>query len=56
LTEKAPKPPDGTISNRETIEAMEAARVGDLVKVGHPNRLIESLNTAQRPDVKADDT
>jgi DNA-damage-inducible protein J len=30
--------------NAETVAAMKAARRGDLIKVGKPNRLIRSLN------------
>ncbi|HYA42040.1 MAG TPA: type II toxin-antitoxin system RelB/DinJ family antitoxin [Syntrophobacteraceae bacterium] len=32
------------IPDEETIEAMKAARRGELVKVGPPDRLLESLN------------
>ena len=32
------------IPNDETIRALKAARRGELIKVGSPDRLIESLN------------
>jgi DNA-damage-inducible protein J len=32
------------VPNAETVEAMKAARRGDLVNVGKPSRLIASLN------------
>ncbi len=32
------------VPNAETIEAMKAARRGELIKVGSPKRLIASLN------------
>ena len=32
------------VPNAETIEAMRAARRGELIKVGSPKRLIASLN------------
>lgn len=32
------------VPNEETIEAMQAARRGDLVKVGPPSQLLASLN------------
>jgi DNA-damage-inducible protein J len=42
-TEKA-LPFEPLIPNAETIEAMRAARRGKLTKVGHADRLLESLN------------
>jgi DNA-damage-inducible protein J len=32
------------VPNAETIEAMKAARLGDLIKVGSPDSLLASLN------------
>jgi DNA-damage-inducible protein J len=38
-------PFDLLVPNEETIEAMKAARRGDLVTVGPPGKLLASLNT-----------
>ena len=35
------------VPNEETIEAMKAARRGDLEKVGKPGRLLDSLNAGR---------
>ena len=35
------------VPNAETIEAMKAARRGDLVVAGSPNELLKSLNAAE---------
>jgi DNA-damage-inducible protein J len=37
-------PFDPLVPNAETIEAMKAARRGDVVKVGSPDKLLTSLN------------
>lgn len=37
-------PFDPLVPNAETIEAMKAARRGELVKVGPPENLLDSLN------------
>lgn len=37
-------PFDPLVPNAETIEAMKAARRGELVNVGRPENLLESLN------------
>ncbi len=42
-TEKA-LPFDPLVPSAETIEAMKAARRGELVKAGKPNKLLRSLN------------
>ena len=42
-TEKA-LPFEPLVPNAETIEAMKAARRGELTKVGHADDLLESLN------------
>jgi DNA-damage-inducible protein J len=42
-TEKA-LPFEPLVPNAETIEAMRAARRGDVVSVGSPDRLLSSLN------------
>jgi DNA-damage-inducible protein J len=39
------RPFDLLVPNQETIEAMKAARRGDLVTVGPPGKLLASLNT-----------
>jgi DNA-damage-inducible protein J len=37
-------PFDPFVPNAETVEAMEAARRDEVVKVGHPRNLIDRLN------------
>ena len=38
------RPFDPLVPNEKTIEAMKAARRGDLVTVGPPGKLLTSLN------------
>ena len=33
------------VPNAETIEALKAARLGELVSAGSPDKLLESLNS-----------
>ncbi len=42
-TEKA-LPFEPLVPNRETIEAMKAAERGEVTTVGHPRKLLKSLN------------
>ena len=37
------------VPNAETIEAMKAARRGDLVTAGSPGKLLKRLNTGDKP-------
>jgi DNA-damage-inducible protein J len=43
-SKKKTSPLQPLIPNAESIEAMKAARGGELVKVGSPEKLLESLN------------
>ncbi len=44
VAEEKALPFDPLVPNAETIEAMEAARRGDLITAGRPEELIASLN------------
>ena len=50
---KRQQPTKPLVPNKETIEAMEAARRGELTKVGHPRNLLKSLNTDENDPILA---